>query len=132
MMKVADWLARTVMLVLAALATLALIGSLASVSNSPIGDAFPGAEAETAFTTPPRPPSDPRIVEPGTGVMTVEATPTTPVPPLAPTPQTPAERETVRWLRALTYAVLALAVFAAAGVIALVRVATHLRRIAER
>ena len=33
------------MLVLAALATLALIGSLASVSNSSIGDAFPGAIA---------------------------------------------------------------------------------------
>ncbi len=131
-MKVVDWLARTTMLILAALATLALIGSLASVSNSPIGDAFPG-QIEVPVTAPqpdtaasdPRP-SGPSIVEPGQGTMTIETTVAAP----APTP--PPDREIARWLKALTYAVLALAVFAAAGVIALLRIAGHLRRIAER
>ncbi len=129
-MRVVDWLARTTMLVLAALATLALIGSLASVSNSPIGDAFPGQVA-----TPVEPPtgarpataaSDPSIVEPGQGTVTIETA------VAAPAPVTPPEREIARWLKALTYAVLALAVFAAAGVVALLRIAGHLRRIAER
>ena len=125
MLRVGDWLARTTMLVLAALATLALIGSLASVSDSSIGDAFPGAivtpadpVAESASIA-----SDPRVVEPGQGTMTIETrTPATP----------PADRDVARWLKALTYAVFALAVFAAAGVIALLRIAGHLRRLAER
>ena len=126
-----DWLARTAMLILSALATLALIGSLASVSNSPIGDAFPGTIAEpgapTASESGAQAASDPRTVEPdarvGSSTMTIEA-------PTASPP--PAEHEIARWLKALTYAVLALAVFGAAGVIALARIATHLRRIAER
>ena len=119
-MKALDWLARTAMLVLAALATLALIGSLASVSNSSLGDAFPGEVAPPAETVAEaEPPADPRVVEPGRGTMTIET------PAAAPAPL-PAEREVARWLKALTYAVLALAAVAAAGVVALVRVGSRL------
>ena len=132
LIRAGDWVARTTMLVLAALATLALIGSLASVSNSPVGDAFPGSAPQIVEDAPPAvtPPSNPQIVEPGQGTMTIEAPP----PPrvAAPAPAPPRTDEVARWLKALTYAVIALAVFAAAGVVALVRIAAHLRGIAER
>ncbi|MES2339779.1 MAG: hypothetical protein V4537_16925 [Pseudomonadota bacterium] len=119
MRHVADWLARTAMLVLAALATLALIGSLASVSNSRIGGAFPG-EIAAAPSAPLPAASDPQVVAPGTGTMTIES----PVPaPAPPAPPTARETEIARWLKALTYAVIALAAIAAAGVVALLRLA---------
>ncbi len=132
-MKIVDWIARTTMLVLAALATLALIGSLASVSNSPIGAAFPGTVA------PPPPETVP--VEASTSQPADAPTTTAP-----DTPETDAARvvaqadraaasrasEVARWLKALTYAVIALAAFAAAGVVALLRIGGHLARIAGR
>lgn len=129
-MRVIDWIARTTMLVLAALATLALVGSLASVSNSPIGDAFPGqaavrdapatddiAAADPAAAGKAEPPEQ-AVTQ--TMVATVERV------------ATQREREVARWLKALTYAVIALAAFAAAGVVALVRIGGHLARRAER
>lgn len=133
LIRAGDWLARTTMLVLAALATLALIGSLASVSNSPIGTAFPGSAPQAANPSPPvlaTPPSNPQIVETGEGTMTIEAAPV-PVAP-APAPAAPKSDETARWLKALTYAVLALTAVAAAGVVALVRIAAQLRRVVDR
>ncbi|URW75225.1 hypothetical protein M9980_11835 [Sphingomonas donggukensis] len=128
-MKIVDWLARTMMLVLASMATLALIGSLASVSNTNLRDAFPGAverpepggAMESQPTAPAAPPSaDPSSAQAGQPVRVA-------APP-------PADRtdEIARWLKALTYAVLALAAFAAAGVVALARIAGHLGRVADR
>ena len=133
LIRAGDWLARTTMLVLAALATLALIGSLASVSNSPIGNAFPGSAPPAAegAPSPAVPASNPQIVEPGQGTMTLEAPPL-PRVAAATAPASPNTDEVVRWLKALTYAVIALAVFAAAGVVALVRIAGYLRGRAER
>ena len=127
-MKAIDWLARTIMLVLAALATLALIGSLASVSDSSIGDVFPGEIAAPVEPVAGVTASDPRIVEPGTGTMTIDA-------PATSRPVSVARdsgQDIARWLKALTYAVLALAACVAAGVIALVRIAGQLGRVADR
>ncbi|MFD1787800.1 hypothetical protein ACFSC3_09455 [Sphingomonas floccifaciens] len=129
-MRIVDWIARTTMLVLAALATLALIGSLASVSDSPIGDAFPGQVAQPISDTPPGPPAE--TAPPATGSAAE------PVPQEAGEIATverivaERERESARWLKALTYALIALAAFAAAGVVALVRIGSHLARIADR
>ena len=134
-MKAVDWLARTAMLVLAALATLALIGSLASVSDSPIGDAFPGQVAVQDVPTPPNPvgaASSGADATPAAGAT--EPTEPTGTAMVASVERAAAvrDREVARWLKALTYAVIALAAVAAAGVVALVRIGEHLARVAER
>lgn len=129
-----DWFARLVMLVLASLATLALIGSFASMSYQPLGDAFPGRtamrEPAPVPTTTPTQTAD--AVEPGeAGNVTAAAGEGG---TMVAVPQV-LERETeeiARWLKALTYAVLALAGFAAAGVIALARIAWQIGRVADR
>ena len=133
-MRALDWLVRLVLMVISALATLALVGSLASVSNTPLGQAFPG-DVSTRQDEP-RDPSNPQADAP-------PARPDAASPVDAPTisradrrPGTPVFQEKredlARWLKALTYAVLALAGFAAAGLIALVRIARNLGRLAER
>ncbi len=129
-MKFVDWLARTAMLVLAGLATLALIGSLASVSNSPIADAFPGPLAVQDIAAPSEAPP----ASTG-GERSTEPAPDAPTATMQQTVERAADardREAARWLRALTYAVIALAAIAAAGVVALVRICGHLARVAER
>ena len=119
------------MLVLAALATLALIGSLASVSDSSIGEAFPGridapaAESLSVEESEAVETSSPADDQPQTRPPAGSAA-TRPLPP------TEREREIARWLKALTYAVLALAAVAAAGVVALVRIGGQLSRVAGR
>jgi disulfide bond formation protein DsbB len=126
--RVIDWLARTTMLVLASMATLALIGALANVSNSQLAESLPGATVPPGELAPPPPysTSEAPPAEPVSGVPAGEHG-------VSAVPQaTPIEREQVRWLRALTYAVLALAAFAAVGVVALARIASHLSRIAAR
>ncbi len=129
-----DWFMRLVMLVLASLATLALIGSFASMSYQPLGDAFPG---RMAMRDPAPAPSN-TAAENVEAVTAGEAGNVTAAAgesgTIAAAPQA-LERETeeiARWLKALTYAVLALAGFAAAGVIALARIAWQLGRVAER
>lgn len=129
-MKALDWLARLVLLIVSALATLALVGSLASVSNTPLGQAFPGggtdtqAEAREQFVErepvelAPRG-DEPRAADPQGALPRAVAV----------------QREGAdvgRWLKALTYAVLALAGFAAAALVVLVRIAAHLGRLAGR
>lgn len=131
-MNIVDWIARTTMLVLAALATLALIGSLASVSNAPIGQAFPGQVAVQEASAPDSPPAStnaPREPADAETPDTAAATGT-----IATVQRIAAQRdaEVARWLKALTYAVIALTAIAAAGVVALARIGGHLARIAER
>ncbi|WP_156347026.1 hypothetical protein [Sphingomonas sp. Leaf33] len=128
-MTIVDWIARTTMLVLAALATLALIGSLASVSNSPIGDAFPGQVATQDAPGPDAPPAPPTVRQETESSDAASARSAT-----ATVERILAQRdaEVARWLKALTYAVIALAAFAAAGVLALVRIGGHLARLADR
>ncbi len=134
-MKVVDWLTRTIVLILSALATLALIGSLASVSNTPLGEAFPGRIA-TPVPDAPESTSEPR----GAGaplpdqrvVAEDEPASQAEVRQAVAAAGRDANAEIARLLKALTYAVLALAGFAAAAMIALMRIAHHLGRIAER
>ena len=129
-MKALDWLGRVALLVLSVLATLSLVGSLASVSGGRLGDAVPGRVGA------PMP-----VVEEASSPAQLEAEETSGAPNLrnntAPGGTVAVERpraedEIARWLKALTYAVLALAGFAAAGVLALLRITAHLARIAER
>ncbi len=130
-MRLLDWLLRTAMLVLACMATLAMIGSLASVSGGSLADAVPGrlaqepaaagsdsrvSDAEVSASSPDRP-SRARAAE-----LQI-------APALQPSS---ADRDVARWLKALTYAVLAVAAFAAAAFFALLRIGSNLARIAER
>ena len=131
-MRALDWLLRTAMLVLACMATLAMIGSLASVSGGSLADAVPG-RVERAPVQAQESGQEPTAeVE----VLTRRPDPNGRAEPaelqIAPIPQPEPGREIARWLKALTYAVLALAAFAAAGVVALLRIGSTLKRIAER
>jgi hypothetical protein len=129
-MRALDWLGRVALLVLSVLATLSLVGSLASVSGGRLGDAVPGRVGR------PMP-----VVEEAFGPAPLETGEAAGVPnsgnDTAPAGAVAIERprtedEIARWLKALTYAVLALAGFAAAGLLALLRITAHLARIAER
>ena len=123
-MRLLDGLARTAMLVLAGLATLSLIGSLASVSSSALGDAFPGRIAADA---PPEDaaPVDMVITRTDDTERGASAPTITGVTAAQPAPS-PGDIAITRWLKALTYAVVALAAIGAAGVIALVRIGSRI------
>lgn len=112
-MKALDWLGRVLLLVLSGVATLSLIGAIAQVS-----DMQPAAPPPGAILLPPEQPRAP----------TNDAM----APGRVAAPAAPADAEAVRWLKALTYAVTALAGFAAAAVITLLRITATLTRIAER
>ena len=126
-MRIFDWLGRTLLLVMAGLATLSIIASVASVSNiHGTSPSRPGSEtaAERSDVTERLP------VERDAGA-----------PPVAPgaetremtTPSAAAQDgEIARWLESLTYAVLALAGFMAAALLVLLRITALLARIAER
>jgi len=128
---VLDWLGRTLLLVMAGLATLSIVASVASVSNIH-GSAPSRSGGETVaerFETPEMPP-----VEPGERVSSE-----TPVGDseddgmLAALSAADAQDgEIARWLESLTYAVLALAGFMAAALLVLLRITALLARIAER
>lgn len=128
-MKVIDWIGRTLLLVMAGLATLSIVASVASVSN--IHGTSPdrtGTHSSAERTEAPQP------VEPGE-----RASPTDRVAAddeagvLAAISAADArDGEIARWLESLTYAVLALAGFMAAALLVLLRITALLARIAER
>ncbi|MBW4331973.1 hypothetical protein KY084_13960 [Stakelama sp. CBK3Z-3] len=129
----ADWLGRTLLLVLSGLATFAVLLSLQSASqvdtaersvNPPVsaqnddaadkgGGAGRASDRETQSSGAPGQPS----AAPG------------PAQIHASDQRAP---ETAIWLRAITYALLALAGFAAAGLLVLLRITALLARIAGR
>lgn len=130
-MRVFDWLGRTLLLVMAGLATLSIIASVASVSNiHGSTPSRPGGETVAErFDMPETPP-----VEPSERVSSD-----------APVGEREDDRvlaalsaadvqdgEIARWLESLTYAVLALAGFMAAALLVLLRITALLARIAER
>lgn len=130
-MRVFDWLGRTLLLVMAGLATLSIVASVASVSNiHGSAPSRPGSETVAErFETPEMPP-----VEPGERVSS-----DAPVGEseddgvLAALSAADAQDgEIARWLESLTYAVLALAGFMAAALLVLLRITALLARIAER
>ncbi|UZK68575.1 hypothetical protein OKW76_10985 [Sphingomonas sp. S1-29] len=121
-MKTIDWFGRLLLLGLSSFATLFLIGAMVQVSNT---------------GTPGPPPGERVMASPQAGP--VDAAPPRPGPPQAPArlpapaPANPQDqRELLRWAEALTYAVTALALFAAAGVVVLLRLTATLSRIADR
>lgn len=133
-MRVLDWLGRTLLLVMAGLATLSIVASVASVSN--IHGTAPDRADMRSIAEPTQAPQP----EPGERADPGErASPTDPVAAddqsgvLAALSAADAEdAEIARWLESLTYAVLALAGFMAAALLVLLRITALLARIAER
>lgn len=129
-MRVFDWIGRTLLLVMAGLATLSIVASVASVSNiHGTSPQRPGTQsiAERSDSAQPQPieRAEPQTVaEPITseehGVLA------------ALSAADPQDGEIARWLESLTYAVLALAGFMAAALLVLLRITALLARIAER
>jgi hypothetical protein len=120
--KLASATGRIALLVLSGSATLSLIGAIAETANT-----GPGGMAPTVSRPMPlQPPSDSQTGS--TAPAPDQTREPRPVEPGAASPQ----GEVERWLRALTYAVTALAGFAAAGLIVLLRIAAALSRIAAR
>jgi len=128
-----DWIGRTLLLILSGLATFAVLLSLQSASQI-------GGESRTG--------NAPFSADPGAAGSEVdgaarqldrETQPSRAPLPTSPTAETtqisaaaaPAP-ETGKWLRAITYALLALAGFAAAGLLVLLRITALLARISER
>ena len=126
-----DWAARTLLLVLSGLSTFAIIMALMAAGEIRSGT-LPRAE--------PTPAAGMNLTEPSANPVGLEAEPgTNATDPAAagsgepqlvqvPKPRDPIER----WLEALTYAVLALAGFAAAGLLVLLRITFHLSAIARQ
>lgn len=130
-MRVLDWLGRTLLLVMAGLATLSIIASVASVSNiHGSTPPRPGSETVAERLGPPEPPpvepSEPLSSEAPVAGMEDSGV-------LAALSAADAQDgEIARWLESLTYAVLALAGFIAAALLVLLRITALLARIAER
>lgn len=130
-MRIIDWLGRTLLLVMAGLATLSIIASVASVSNirddAPSRQGTPPAAERLDMPDPQQAATDERVAR---------ETPATPAEEngvLAALSATDADDgEIARWLESLTYAVLALAGFMAAALLVLLRITALLARIAER
>jgi hypothetical protein len=130
--RVVDWLGRTLLLVMAGLATLSIVASVASVSNihgSP--PPRPGSETvaerlEAPQKTPPVEPRQRVSSEAPVGESEDDGV------LAALSAADVQDGEIARWLESLTYAVLALAGFMAAALIVLLRITALLARIAER
>lgn len=130
-MRVFDWLGRTLLLVMAGLATLSIVASVASVSN--IHGSTPSRSgSETVadrFETPETPPVEPSERESGEAPVGESEADGMLAALSAADAQ---DGEIARWLESLTYAVLALAGFMAAALLVLLRITALLARIAER
>ena len=126
-----DWAARTLLLILSGLSTFAIIMALMAAGEIR-GGAQPRAErtpvAGMNLTEPSANPVE-LGAEPGMNLTDpATAGPGEPQLVQVPKPRDPIER----WLEALTYAVLALAGFAAAGLLVLLRITFHLSAIARQ
>lgn len=107
---------RIALLVLSGSATLSLIGAIAETADT-------GPAPQIASD---RPTGAVVEVAPGEVLPAQTARQSASVPARAP------DRGLERWLRAISYALTALAGFAAAGVVVLLRIASALSRIADR
>lgn len=117
-MRAIDWLGRVLLLVLSGTATLSLVGAIVETTST---RPLPVERAADRRVGTSAPPSDGPVIR-------MPAGPGDAIEPVATTP----DHERDRWLRALTYAVTALAGFAAAGVVVLLRITATLDRIARR
>ena len=129
-----DWLGRTLLLILSGLATFAILASLESASrgNGTLRSGLPPMEsAPDQRAAPPEMARDaqaPQGDSAPTPLPGGQAGQRVAVPGAAPAQ----DMGVAQLLEALTYAVLALAGFAAAILIVLLRITAHLARIAER
>ncbi|HZG09527.1 MAG TPA: hypothetical protein VEZ70_11170 [Allosphingosinicella sp.] len=134
----AEWLVRTVMLVLAGLVTLSILGSIAAMSN----DAAPGparGPAERIAAPLPEQPQQPQQPSPPSAAAPSPTEPPAEPPPAAtgagdfiPAPAPPETRSDCdRWLEAIAFALLAIAGLIAIALVLLWRGVAALRRIAD-
>ncbi len=138
-MRAVDWIGRTLLLILAGLATLSILASLHSASKLPpgwqadrqaaVGDrgtaADPGSSSGGSLA-----PRATGVAEPASALEDGLAPGAEIVVPVGA--ESAAADRIAQWLEALTYAVLALAGFAAAGLIVLLRISGMLARLADR
>jgi hypothetical protein len=134
--NVAEWLVRTVMLVLAGLVTLSILGSIAAMSNQagvpglsgervrPVLAPAPEAQPETSPQPRPQPDVAPEASLPGAASQ--------PGTELVAVPAPPEEERPERWLEAIAYALLAIAGLLALLLVLLWRAVRALGRIADR
>ncbi|WP_066549882.1 MULTISPECIES: hypothetical protein [unclassified Sphingomonas] len=121
-MSIADWLGRTLFLIVSGLATFALIQAIASLSaTTPVG-AGEGAADNSVSMPVPSAPDAPLLTDGRAGDEGAAPTP----PGERPVAMSGAARDgaierIARLLETLTYAVLALTGFVAAGVLVLLR-----------
>jgi len=132
-----DWIGRTLLLVLSGLATFAILASLESASrgNGTLRDPV----TQTSAANPQTPAGEPvqtQVQDNDRAAVPAAQEPmqniTGPVALPTPAPAPVQDAGVAKLLEALTYAVLALAGFAAAILIVLLRITAHLARIAER
>jgi hypothetical protein len=135
--NVAEWVVRTVMLVLAGLVTLSILGSIAAMSNEA---GVPGLSAERqrpvmapapASETPPAEPQEVGTKAAAPAGQSPQAQPQ-PGTELVAVPAPPEEERPERWLEAIAYALLAIAGLLALLLILLWRGVRALTRIAEK
>jgi hypothetical protein len=134
--NVAEWLVRTVMLVLAGLVTLSILGSIAAMSNQagvpglsgervrPVLAPAPEPQPETSPQPRPQPDVGPGASPPGAASQ--------PGTELVAVPAPPEEERPERWLEAIAYALLAIAGLLALLLVLLWRGVRALGRIADR
>ena len=124
-----DWIARTAMLVMAGMVTLAILGSIAAMTNDP-GTGFaagdrPRVGAERVEERDLAPAAQPGS---GQGNMAAAATARAEGGSIVAAPPVGEDRQ-ARWLEAIAYALLAVAGVGALGVLMLWSVVRELRRI---
>ena len=134
----AEWVVRTVMLVLAGLVTLSILGSIAAVSNQAGVPGLPGGRDRPVLAPAPelRPETEAQPQPPGNttaGGSGQAAAPTASDSggELVLVPAPPEEERPERWLEAIAYALLAIAGLLALLLVLLWRGVRALGRIAE-
>ena len=131
----AEWVVRTVMLVLAGLVTLSILGSIDAMSNDTVGTGFRGAERPVLA---PAPEPSPSAQQPAPAAPAQAPDVSSPQPEgtgtpgqLVTAPAAPEEPRPERWLQAIAYALLAIAGLLALLLLLVWRGVRALSRIAE-
>ncbi|HEY0085404.1 MAG TPA: hypothetical protein VGB65_05790 [Allosphingosinicella sp.] len=131
----AEWIVRTVMLVLAGLVTLSILGSIDAMSNDTAGAGFRGANRPVLSPAPePSAPAQqpaPAAPAPRTDASQAQQEGTGAPGQLVTAPASPEEPRPERWLKAIAYALLAIAGLLALLLILVWRGVRALSRIAE-
>ncbi|HEY0026582.1 MAG TPA: hypothetical protein VGC35_01815 [Allosphingosinicella sp.] len=131
----AEWVVRTVMLVLAGLVTLSILGSIDAMSNDTVGAGFRGNDRPVLAPAPePSAPVQqpaPAAPAPATDVSPPQPDGTGGPGQLVTSPAAPEEPRSERWLKAIAYALLAIAGLLALLLILVCRGIRALTRIAE-